>query len=283
MPPRNPPPTKPQRLPRVTRRTLPVRLLGAKLARELDQDLGRALVLGRHDREVLNQIRSQPFACLGRVTDLLMKHVMEEARRTLDHLKRDPAAARGNPYAAQGLHEVRSALVKVAERLHLRLSGAIKNGVLSMSQQDLDEARLKSLRRCHRRLTREYPTLERHFDASSRAIVEAVINRTRAKDKTAKQSVSKKLSSEDRKQRALLKHHQFDGESCLEWTPIRVKDMAAQLGLSNAVISDFFRRRFRGHRRYRDVCHRESGHRLVAVLRSMCGAHGTLWMVDAVL
>jgi hypothetical protein len=241
-----------------------------KLTKAVDDEVRLALRGGVRLRSVIVE---QPFAPLQGMLESLMRLDHEQAKQTLALLEHDPAAPRENPFTDEAVRLLRRSLVRAADVIQIRLARAIRNGVLPVSPESLEDARGKTLRACFRQLHRHYPLLARRFDDSARKRIEAALKRNVKLPPETKSQ--RRRSPEERKRKALLTHHQFDGESCLTWTPIAAKDMAAHLNLSKAVISDFFQRHFEGHVNYRRLCHRDAGDALVAVLQVMAGPPAT--------
>jgi hypothetical protein len=70
---------------------------------------------------------------------------------------------------------------------------------------------------------------------------------------------------------ALCLHHRYEDGSCLNLVPIGNNELARKLGVGPATVSEFFKREFKGHRKYCSTC-RETA-TLVAALKMLRGEY----------
>jgi hypothetical protein len=73
-----------------------------------------------------------------------------------------------------------------------------------------------------------------------------------------------KRQTRDRLIDALTSHHQYENGSCLNPEPIGNNDLALMANVSRSTASEFFKREFRGHSKYKLLC-RRSGDLVVAL------------------
>jgi hypothetical protein len=95
------------------------------------------------------------------------------------------------------------------------------------------------------------------------------------KPKRTRKHNTKRGDGETKISAALAKHHQYENNSCLNWAPIGVRELAQLAGVGNATVSRFFNNKFdngkkAGYSNYKWACQNDRN-RLLGSLRILQG------------